>query len=218
MQAHDIFLSAFGETTKTVPEIEIAGILDSLSDGERRHRQASLRGLSRAVRTAMRRKKRHGAVDLVDNLAIPHMQHDTGGRQKRAPGLFVHQVAANGEHMRPTTIGGIDATLRLGNMIQRMLHILCIRRGPFVDDDEIEYHTARTQIFVGAERLTGDIHVHIVVNTQAEDREIARNGKRPKRPLRSKTRFQRFRDPRADACPDRSDNGRDAGKRRPAAK
>ena len=141
----------------------------------------------------MGRKQRYRAVDLVHDLAVAHMEYNAGSGQKRAPRLFIHQVTAHGEDVRATAIGGIDAALCFGNMIQRMLHVLRVGCGPFVDDNEIEDHAARTQIFMGTQRLTGDVHVHIVVDAQAENREIAGNRKRPQGALRSESCFQRFR-------------------------
>ncbi len=90
----------------------------------------------------MGRKQRDCAVDLVNDLAVANMQHDTRRGEKRIPCFFVHQVAAYREDMWTSAIGRIDTALRLGDMIERMLHVLGIGRSAFVDDDEIEDHAA----------------------------------------------------------------------------
>ncbi|MNK64229.1 hypothetical protein D3C87_834640 [compost metagenome] len=142
IEAHNIFLAVLGEAAKTVPEIEITRIFDLFRNRKGRNRQTGLRSIACAIGAAMGRKQRDRTVDLVDNLAVAHVENNARSGEKRAPRLFVHQVAAHGEDVRTTAIGGIDAALRLGNMIQRMLHVLCIGCSPFVDDNEIEDHAA----------------------------------------------------------------------------
>ncbi|MCY1224936.1 hypothetical protein D9M72_371140 [compost metagenome] len=72
-----------------------------------------------------------------------------------------------------------------------MLHILRIGRGPLVDDDQIGGDAAGAQIFLCPEGFTGNAEVAVVVDAQAEDREVARDRQWPQRRLRREPRLHR---------------------------
>ncbi len=186
-EANDIFVALGGEAAITVPEFEaVAGecacFLDRLG--------AVARGFRWGFQNTVL-EERYGAGDLLGNRPVAGMEDRAGGGEQGGPGGIVHQVAAYREDVLARAVGLATKTGVLAHGIQRVLHVLCIGACPLVDDDQIGRDAARAQIFLSTQRAPRDVQVHVIVDAQHEDREVARDRQRPERRLRCGHGFSR---------------------------
>ena len=102
------------------------------------------------------------------------------------------------------------ARLRLAGAherFERSLQILHIRRGAFVDDDEIHRQPLHMPVLVRMHQLPHQRHVFDIVDAHQQDRQIARHAMRPERRGANAAR----RGHRGDTALQRSEPGRNDG-------
>ena len=120
-----------------------------------------------------------GPLDLVEDRAVARVQHDAGGREKRAVGVLVHEIAAHREDMLARALLTAAHPAVLAKRFDRLLQVLHIGGCLLVDDDEIGDDGARPHIFLHAQGRRDDVEVCDVADHQGEDRIVARNCPRP---------------------------------------
>ena len=147
--------------------------------------------------------------------AVAGVQHDARGRQQRAVGAFVHQVAAHREDMlaRPKLPAAQAAVL--AQPFDRLLQVLHVGGCLLVDDDQVGHHAAGAQIFLHAQRRRDDLEIGDVADPQRKDRKVAGNARRPKCRLAAQAGRERLAPATARRGRDRAGSGRASVRSRP---
>ncbi|MGZ2474432.1 hypothetical protein ACVI1N_002723 [Sinorhizobium medicae] len=186
-QPDRIFTAILGKAAEAVPEVQIAAFELNRHTlvGRRKHRQQQLGAL--LLNFGRLGIERCGPGDLIRDRAVAGMEDGPRGGDERRPGLRLHQIPAHCKNMLTRAIRKAAKPQILAHGVERMLKVLSIGRGALVDDHEIGGDAAGSEIFLRPQGLARDAEITVVVDPEAEDREIAGDCQRPQRRLRRKT-------------------------------